>query len=398
MKNTLRLIFILCAAVAGTAAIADGIFPQGRKLAFLGYSGDPGRDLTNGFTVAGPVYGNQMPYLERCFSNGWPVVAHIGPHITFNDKSATKYKLDPPSLRAEVEKQVKELAPHKEIVWWAVTPEELRSWRKDEMQYLDIVCDVIRHNDPLARPIYLYNPNHRDAASLLPIAKQVNLLAKGCYVNSAGKKRDRAWVRWSVEQECAAIHNAGRTNSIPLVMPELCQDPEPDEDKEIRAWVRHDVYLGLASGAKGVFIWSLFKRKEVKRTWQLWYDAYAECARELNGPRALAQVFLFGERRTKLKVVPVKGGAEPDTTTAAERAQREIKMPSWTATEFFNASNHYLFLINSANTPATFTVTGYPIGARTVNAFDDAAINLAKPLELPAYGVAAVRFTVVEKR
>ena len=135
------------------AAEGGGIFPRGNKLAFMGYSGDPGRDLTNGFTVAGPVYGNQMPYLQRCFSNGWPVVAHVGPHITFDDKKADKYKVNEATLRAEVEKQMQELAPHKEIVWWAVTPEELRPLRKDEMKYLDIVCDVVRKHDPLRRPI-----------------------------------------------------------------------------------------------------------------------------------------------------------------------------------------------------------------------------------------------------
>ena len=69
-----------------------------------------------------------------------------------------------------------------------------------------------------------------------------------------GRKRDRALVRWSVEQEIEALKAAGRTDAIPLVMPELCRDPEPNEDTEIRAWVRHDVYLGLASGAKGVLI------------------------------------------------------------------------------------------------------------------------------------------------
>jgi hypothetical protein len=78
----------------------DGIYPQGRKLAFAGYSGDPARDLANGFTLAGPVYGDQRPYLERCFANDWPVVAQVGPRITFNDKDPAKYKVDPASLKS----------------------------------------------------------------------------------------------------------------------------------------------------------------------------------------------------------------------------------------------------------------------------------------------------------
>lgn len=372
----------------------------------MGYSGNPSRDLTNGFTVAGPVYGNQMPYLERCFSNGWPVVAHIGPRITFADKAPAKYRLDEAALRQQIKAQVQALAGRREIVWWAVTPEELRPWRSEEMKYLSIVCQTIRDTDPLRRPIYHYNPNHRNADTLLPVARQVDVLAKGCYVNHVGRKRDRAWVRWSIEQELEAIGRAGRSNTIPLLMPELCQDPEPAEDMEIRDWVRHDVYLGLCSGAKGVLIWSLFPRKEVKRTWQLWYDAYAECAKELNGTRALAQAFLFGERSSDLKVRLVKGestsgltlggGTEPTTTSVAERAKREIKLVTWTSAEFAYGGGCWLFLVNSANSSAVFTVIGWSRGSRAEDAFTGSPLRLADAaplqLELPAYGVAAIRF------
>ena len=393
---------------ARAATPADSVFPRGNKMAFMGYSGKPERDLANGFTVAGPVYGNQLPYLEHCFTNGWPVVAHIGPHITFNDKSPDKYKLNETTLRAEVERQMQELAPHKEIVWWAVTPEELRPWRNDEINYLEVVCATIRRNDPQQRPIYLYNPNSRTAKSLEPIARQVDVLAKGCYVNYSGKKRDRAWVRWSVEQEVTALQTCGRPRAIPLLMPELCQDPEPREDAEIRAWVRHDVYLGLASGAKGVLIWSLFKREKVKRSWQLWYDAYAECARELNGPCGLAQIFLFGQRHSEIRVTLVKGNAaakvqlggdvEPTTTSQEEHAERYVKMASWTAAEFIHNGSDWLFLINSANGPATFALANLPVTGRPVNAFDDTPLALDHGnLTLPAYGVTAIRYTPGEK-
>lgn len=386
-----------------TLLLAGGIYPQGDRMAFMGYSGDPGRDLTNGFTVAGPVFGDQTPYLQRCFSNGWPVVAHVGPQITFKDDSPDKYKLHEPSLRAEVEQQVKKLAPHKEIVWWAVRPSELRPWRKEEMEYLAIVTETIRQHDPLQRPIYHYNPNHSDAQRLQAIAPYVDVVAKGCYVNYSGKKRDRTWVRWSVEQELAAIKAAGRPQAIAVVLPELMSDPEPGEEKEIRSWVRHDVYLGLASGAKGVCIFSLFKRKEVRKTWQLWYDAYAECGRELNGPRALAQVFLFGQRRSDIKVERLQGGGpatiklggevEAATTSDRERAERPIKMPSWTAAEFLHKDNHYLFLINSANEPATFALKNLPASKRTENAFNGTPQKLqGNSLTLPAYGAIGIRF------
>jgi hypothetical protein len=255
--------------------------------------------------------------------------------------------------------------------------------------------------------VYLYNPNHRTAGSLLPIAKHVDVLAKGCYANLVGRKRDRAWVRWSVEQAVQALEAAGRTDAIPLLMPELCRDPEPDEDREIRAWVRHDIYLGLASGAKGVLVWSLFKRPAVRRTWQLWYDAYSECGRELNGELGLSQVFLFGERATTLKVQPVSvpaaasvtvgGDAETATTSEEERQQREIEVPSWTAAEFVYDGSHWLWIINSASTCATFRLSGWPNQPRVCDAFTGKAIDVGtgppRELTLPAYGVVAMRWT-----
>lgn len=400
--------FFRAATPAAADLPADRFYPHGRRMPYMGYSGVPARDLTNGFTVAGPCYGDDRPFVRMCASNGWPVVAHISHGITFTSKDPAKnYTLDEPSLRTNVAAEVRALAPLKEVLWWAVHPEELRPWRKDEMRYLEVVCEAIRANDPLRRPVYLYNPNHRDAATLAPIAKQVDVVAKGCYVNSSGKKRDRAWVGWSIEQEVAAIRAEGRTNAVALVMPELCKDPEPGEEREIRAWVRHDVYLGLAKGAKGLCLWSLFRRKEVSKTWSLWYDAYAECGRELNGPRGLAQVFLFGgEPLDKLTVKQVSGAsaaavklggdAEAGTTTEQERQAREQRMASWTAREYICGGEHWLFLINSANGPAAFEIAGWPVAAKARDAFtsEPAALPCSAPLRLtlPAYGVAALRF------
>jgi hypothetical protein len=386
----------------------DGIFPHGRTMAFMGYSGDPARDLAAGFTVAGPVYGDQLPYLEKCAAQGWPVVAHVGPRVTFKDGDPAKYRPDPHALRAEVARQMADLVSRKNIVWWAIHPEELRPWRADEMLYLETVAAAIRENDPLKRPVFLYNPNHRDAASLTPIARHVDVVGKGAYVNSSGKKRDRAWVRWGIEQELGAIQAAGRKGSIALLMPELCQDPEPGEEKEIPAWVRHDIYLGMASGAQGVNIWSLFKRREVKKTWQIWYDAYSACAKELQGPRGLAQVFLFGKRRSDFIItsssaagsIELGGSMEPETSSPQESAKRQVPAPIWTSAEIAYENSRYVFLINSANISASFTLSAWPAGSVAEDAFSGEAQALPAgeglSLSLPAYGVKALRFTAAK--
>ncbi len=94
----------------------------------------------------------------------------------------------------------------------------------------------------------------------------------------------------------------------------LFSEPTEDKDTEtmkldamVSTWVRHDVYLGLMTGARGVAIWSLFKRREVKRTHQLFYEAYSRVGCELTGSMNLGQVFLFGEDRTNLVVRQVSG-------------------------------------------------------------------------------------------
>lgn len=363
----------------GAGLAATGLYPRGQRMAFMGYSGKPERDLARGFTGAGPVYTEEPEYLERAFKNGWPVVAHVGHGHTFEDASPRKYAVDESSLAAAVGAQVRALAGHKEIVWWAVLPEELRPWRGDEMRYLAVVSSAIRANDPLGRPLYHYNPNDREARWLEPVARQVDILGKGAYVNSSGFKRDRAWVARGLREMTAAIRASGRPGVVPLVMPELCADPDPAEDVEIRAWARHDVYLGLVSGAKGVLIWSLFKRPEVARTWQRWYDAYAETAVELNGAHGLARVFLFGESRRDLSVRWESGASEDKTSV-----------------ELAYGTSRWLFAVNSAGVPAAFSVSGIPTASRATDAFNGKSLDF-KPgmplrVKLPAYGVAALRF------
>ena len=58
-----------------------------------------------------------------------------------------------------------------------------------------------------------------------------------------------------------------------------------------------------------------------------------------------------------------------------------------------HGGNRWLFLINSANSPATFALTGLPAGVRLENAFDGAPLALDRnTLILSAYGVAALKF------
>ncbi len=364
---------------------AEGIWPKGQRMLWAGYSGVAERDLKTGFSVAGPHYGggNEVQ-IEACEKLGLPVIAHIGPfpgNVSGSWDAVSKIPLG--EAKSRVTERVKALAGNRTIVMWAVGPEELRPWRKDEMAYLKAVTEAVREADPAKRPIFLYNPNHRDAASLAAIAPQVDVVAKGCYANLAGHKDNRAWIRWSVEQMEAAAAK-GRPGAWTLVMPELCKDPEPADRPLIRTWVRHDCYLGLMSGAKGMLTWSLFPRKEVKATWKTWHEAYAECGREINGAPGLGRVFLFGERRDGLRVTTrERREPYPLGTSARNALESTTSLPTegtkgvlhpWTKTELQLGERRWVFLANSVPEATRFEVRGLPGGATLADAFTGAPV------------------------
>lgn len=372
--------------VAPDSLPAAQIYPAGRTMLFAGYSGDPKRDMTHGFTVAGPFYGEQKQ-IDPLLAAGTPTLVQIGVpgHVS---QDTAEYDLK--KARAIITAQLDRWADSPHVACWAVQPEELRSWKKPEMDYLQLVTQMIRERDKRHRPIFLYQCNNRDAQVLTGIADHVDILGKGSYVNWCGYTDHRAWVRWSIEQSDEAFRLAHK-EPYSLMMPELSADPAPEDVPQIRAWVRHDTYLGLMTGAKGVLIWSLHPRKEVKKTWQSWYDAYAEIGRELTTGQHLSDIFLFGERRHNLTVTPVESRPTYDLQEIANKEDVQAKRPTkkappiplspWTATEIAYGAATYLFLANSSQEPTHFRISGIPSGGGTVTTVFD-----GKPHPLPEAG------------
>jgi hypothetical protein len=88
------------------------------------------------------------------------------------------------------------------------------------------------------------------------------------------------------------------------------------------------------------------------------------------------------------------GRAEANTTSEPERAFRQSKVSAWTAAEFAYGDSRWLFLINSANTPGRFAISGWPAGSRAENALTGTPVSLQDdglPVNLGANGVYAVR-------
>ncbi|MBI5818712.1 MAG: hypothetical protein HZA88_06975 [Verrucomicrobia bacterium] len=390
----------------GASLPADRIYPQGRIFPFSGFSGKPEREKANGFTMHGPVYGsNKLGALEANEKAGLPFPYTIGLDMKFlSDKPLS---LTEAEIKASITKQVAEVVSRKSICWWYLQPEEIRYWRKNELAYLKAASEAIHAADPMKRPVWMYDPNHRDTKALVQTGAHLDLIGKGCYVNYAGYQDRRVWVRWGMEQETEAVRQL-RGHRTPLLVPELCKDPDPSLFNQIPVWVRHDVYCGLIHGAKGVVIWSLFKRPAVRESYNLWYDAYATAAHQLTGARKLGEVFLFGESRNDLTVKQLSGPttvtladkkktAEAKSLSEREKAGMDLKYPALSWSELARGASRYLFVCNSSSESIRVAVSGFPMTSAVEEADTGVAVQTAnKPaleFDLPAWGVRALRFS-----
>ena len=173
------------------------------------------------------------------------------------------------------------------------------------------------------------------------------------YTNYSGQQDNRVWVRWTIEQEIAAIPQAN-PSAIPIAVPEMFQNPPEDLLPMIPTWVRHDVYLSLISGAQGIVVFSGWRRAKFS-AFDEYLQAYAECAREINGPLNLGQVFLFGERRQDVKMRVTSGPAR-----VATAHKEPVEYPSVAMLDVSHGKDRYLFLANSANQSVEVAIEGLP--------------------------------------
>lgn len=345
----------------------DKLYPQGRIFPYSGFSPfDVVANRDAGFTLAGPSYGKGIEKLQSdCQSNDIPFIYSLQPlvngePVTLKLLSSQEFKPDWAMIRTAIKEQVKEAAgKYPQIAWWNLIPEELRFWRKHEYRYLQEAYQAIREADPLQRPVWMYIPNHYSLDALSKYVEHQDILGKGMYVNYAGHTEKRIWVRWSSESLMQSIRGMEQ-KKFALCVPEMFQEQPDGKRDRIEARVRHDVYLALATGCRGVVIYSLAKRKGLSpETHQAYYDAYKRIAGELTGKEGLGQVFLFGERRQDLQGAVATGSA-PLTIRPVSGRDTEFTYPAATMAEFLYRKARYLVVVNSAETETIYELPGFP--------------------------------------
>ena len=361
------------------------VYPRGRLFPFSFYSvgggaeskrgellpdavrlADQEKILKSGATLVGPQYELNETSRKEAAKYGFRLIYSICPEINgkavtrdfFRELEKTRRKFDEKAISRSIAEQVRRAAQCREIAWWDITPEEMRFWMPEERRYLEVARKAILENDPWKRPVFMYEPGHRNASSLAKLLPYQDLSVKGTYVNYSGMKNQRAWARYSMRQQVEAIRLAGLSRIVPIALPEMFQQPRPEELAQVRNWVRHDVYAMLASGAKGVLVFSASRRPDFSAR-ETYLNAYLEVCRELTGPLKLGEVFLFGAPRSDLEYSVLEG---PEEITFSYQRKKHTCSSVATANLAYDGAR-YVVLVNSAGKAVKMIVSGLVYGS-----------------------------------
>lgn len=351
---------------AGRNLPDDRVYPRGRIFPYSGFQPRDVKEIRDrGFTVAGPAYGaNQALMTKAAAELDFPMIYSIcgeqdGQAIDLKRLSASDFAPDWKQLEESIIEQVKTAAAaYPNIAWWYLKPEELRYWRKYEYQYLQTAYRAIHSADPQKRPAWMYIPNHYTLGALEKYAAYNDIIGKGAYADYSNMTFTRGWIRWSAENQMKALEGAGE-GKFTISVPEMFQNPPDGKIDRIEDRVRHDVYLSLACGARGVVIFSLARRKTLDdAVYRRYYDAYSKIAAELTGKDGLGQVFLFGRRNDELKGQAID--AEELAIKVGAGGGEEIKYPPVMMADLLYRRTRYLVVVNSAENPVSYRISGIP--------------------------------------
>lgn len=334
------------------------IYPRGRQMLFSGFSPRP--DLiselkASGFTCAGPTYGKQDNFIAACQKAGMPRFHRICPEGITLKVLAAKEAPDWDRIKSELKAQVIAARDDDSIAAWYIQPEELRYWHQHEYEYLKTAYKIVKENDPLKRPAWMYMPGHYTGAAMSKYTNYMDYLGKGMYTNYSGYQENRVWCRWTVGQLLMALENA-ESPTVPIVAPEMFRQPPEETLELIPAWVRHDVYCSLIAGARGIVVFSLAQRSKFTAR-DRYLPAYKEVAGEL---RQLGEVFLFGTYREDIKIKYLAGMEKASCIARMGKKKEPVEFPSVSFADISYHGKRYLLAVNSANEGVSVRFSGVP--------------------------------------
>lgn len=400
------------------------LFPHGPHMHIGGYSPshiESGPDNASsvidrmakaGFTVAGPWYGTHeeaRPMMLAARKSGMRLALHAGSLTLLNDAKRDEFVH---LLASDAEKWVNDSIDGYAAIsgllgqacCWFVLPEELRSWRQAELQYLETVSGLLRQDARTQLPVTMYEPNHRTGIELAKTGQYQDLLIRGAYVSHLGWSKDRAThIKWAMAEAREAARSTGQTIIAAL---ELSQDlpgydaatlkNSPAKAAELTTLLRHDVFLAVTEGAKGVHLWSMWHKREELTTFDPQFEAYAEAVRDL---RRIERAILFGLPDPTLSIQTGSAGqCSHENKVGCSDPGKLLNGAGDNVSTLVRTIDGYttLLAVNSRALGQQVAVFGIPEG-KDINGniagkqFHISSTGDPVQFEIPAFGVAIIR-------
>ena len=324
----------------------EAVYPQGTAFPVLYYSA-PEASLADPVHRGGTLvhtYGSDISgYADSAVAEPVRILGNVGTYYVDDE--------DPPpnSSEEQVQETLDRLAAGGNVGWWTY-PEELRYWRENELAEMANLFDWTRASSPA--PTFMYQANHYSAEALAESVPYVDIVGKGAYVGYA--EQPRAWVRHQVESTVQAIELAGREvgpdwesgQRTPIVITGLWP-----EHPASAAELYHDVWSGIASGAQGIAVFSLFYGLDPASGDGI--DGFDRAAGQLGG--GIGRAVLFG---TPVAIdVDVVSGAET-TVEFTPYGLEPMSYPCVNAAGWTHQGQTYVVAVNSCEEASSARLSG----------------------------------------
>jgi len=376
------------------------VYPEGKRFPLALYSVGSVEEMAEAGEagwIVGQTYGFKPEYLDLTKQAGWLALAHLtgktkvqvpagkpadtakpdantGKAQAANAEEAgttgDQFKTEErASTEEEVKVEIEALAAHDNLAWWDL-PEELRFWRADEYDLVKNLSAWTRKYDPRQRPVFMYQPGHSEAERVAKYVPYLDIIGCGTYTEYA--HQPRAWVRWRTEATIKGIELAGyeigpdykNGQRTPIGIPMLFYAKDDSFDVITPVEAYHDFWSCIASGAKGIMVFSYWHKRDLGILQRTWEQGYKRAAANLMSDGKLDQAILFGED-VALEVEITKGS--PRTVSFRPYGvEEDISYPSVNVVGKSYEGILYIVAVNSQERPVTAKISGLPAGVKEV--------------------------------
>jgi hypothetical protein len=288
---------------------------------------------------------------------------------------------------------IQALAPNTNVAYWDL-PEELRYWMPDEWAIVQNYIAWTRAYDPQSRPNYMYIPTHYTKDQVTNYVPYLDVIPASAYADYAGWPH--AWVRWRMEETLRGIDLAGApigsdyingaktpVGIVQLFVGSNGVVPAPEQ-------TYHDFWQLIASGARGIFVFSYFHRNDSGGALIPNWNRLQQAAAQMTGPEQLGSVVLFGTRVSGVTSSVLAGPAQTASfiptgySTPVQFPSIHLLAQRWNG-------RAYIFAVNSTDQAVTTQISGVPTTSTSATVlFQDRNVSIdggGFTDVLPAWGV-----------